>query len=364
MSLLKPLVKPLVHSLGFLYEKASEVKNGLYDQNILSPVRLPVPVVSIGNLTVGGTGKTPLTHFCLQWLNGRGTRCAVVSRNYGAEVREIAQVDVRHLEAAKYFGDEPVLLAYKNPGAAVFVGPRKYQTAPVAFERARPEIVLVDDGFQHRKLARDLDIVILDATEAWSNYRCVPEGRAREPWASLQRADLIFISKVNLAGPGAVDRLLENLQPFEKPVAQFAFETGAHYDIHSLGLADQTSPVEQAQPPPLAPLPRGTKAVLVSGIGRPLAFEKNLQPLGLNVVEHFRFQDHYKYGVSDIAKIVGRAKALGGLPIITTEKDAVKLLPLWPKETPLRVAPLEVRAVVGEEAVYEILDQVISQSHR
>jgi tetraacyldisaccharide 4'-kinase len=364
MSLLKPLVNPLVHSLGFLYEKASEVKNGLYDQNILSPVRLPVPVVSIGNLTVGGTGKTPLTHFCLQWLSGRGVRCAVVSRNYGAEVREIAQVDVRHPEAAKYFGDEPVLLAHKNPGAAVFVGPRKYQTAPVAFERTRPEIVLVDDGFQHRKLARDLDIVILDATEAWPNYRCVPEGRAREPWTSLQRADLIFVSKVNLAGPGAVDRLLENLQPFKKPVAQFTFETGAHYDIHSLGLADRASHVERAQPSPLAPLDPGTKVVLVSGIGRPLAFEKNLRPLGLNVVEHFRFQDHYKYGASDITKIVQRAKALGGLPIITTEKDAVKLLPLWPKETPLRVAPLEVRAVVGEETVYEILDQVISQSHR
>jgi tetraacyldisaccharide 4'-kinase len=337
MSALKPL--------GFLYEKAAGLKNLLYDKQVFHSLKLPVPVISLGNLTVGGTGKTPLTHFCLQYFERKKIRAAVVSRNYRAQVRTAAKVDLERKEAVAYFGDEPVLLAEKNPQATFFVGPQKYLTAKFAYEQCKPEVILVDDGFQHRQLARDLDLVILDATESWARYQCLPEGRAREPWGSLERADAFLISKMNLAPARSTVALIENLKVFQKPIVTFNFEIGPWKELLS-GRAWAGENTQQ-------------RVLLVSGIGRPQAFEKSLQVFSVQILEHLRYQDHHSYTASDVQAILQRWKSCGKPILVTTEKDAVKLRRLWPQDVLLWVAPLEVKTQSEEEVFYEILAQVL-----
>ena len=156
--------------LSFLYDQIVGVKNSLYNKGIIETYKAPVPVISIGNLTVGGTGKTPITDFCLKDLVAKGKKVAVVSRSYRADASDPSWVDVTHPFGARYYGDEPMLLASANPDVMVYVGDTKWRTAEFAStdKRGAFDVILIDDGFQHRKLHRDLNLVVLDATEAVS----------------------------------------------------------------------------------------------------------------------------------------------------------------------------------------------------
>lgn len=332
--------------LSNLYKKIVGFKNYLYDKDYFQSLELPVPVLSLGNLTMGGTGKTPLTDFCLKYYQRRRIKTAVVSRNYKAQVQEAAEVDLKHENAAAHFGDEPVLLAERNPHVHFFVGPLKYETALFAMEKLNPSLVVVDDGFQHRKLHRDVDIVILDATERLENYACLPVGRAREPWEALARATAFVVTKVNLAPPQQVEELIEKLRPFGKLVVPMSYEL---MRIRAL----QGSEEQQ-----LKDL-KGQKVMLVSGIAQPLSYEKNLEKFSLQIVEHLKYRDHHPYSREDVDALIKRWREAGSPKIITTEKDFVKLKALWLKEVPLWYSPLEVQIQAQEDGFYEILDQVL-----
>lgn len=329
-----------------LYERIAGFKNFLYDRNYLEPWELPVPVLSLGNLTMGGTGKTPLTDLCLKHYQKRQLKVAVVSRNYKAEVREPAEVDWTRPQAAAYFGDEPVLLAERNPQAHFFVGPLKYETAQYAMEKVEPEVVVVDDGFQHRKLHRDFDIVILDATEAFENYACVPEGRAREPWSALARASLFVVTKVNLTTPEKVRELTTRLEAFGRPVVAMSYEL------------QRLCPLFEGEVQNLGTL-SGEKVFLISGIAQPRSFEKSLEAHGLQIAGNRIFSDHHPYSASDVDRVLYDWRELGSPRLLTTEKDAVKLKALWPREVPLWYSPLEVQIQSQEEVFYEALDQAL-----
>lgn len=334
--------KPLSH----LYRKIVGFKNYLYDQDYFQSVELPVPVLSLGNLTMGGTGKTPLTDFCLKYFQRRKIKTAVVSRNYKAIVSDAAEVDLNHANAAAYFGDEPVLLAERNPGVHFFVGPLKYETASLAMEKVHPDLVVVDDGFQHRKLHRDVDLVILDATEPLDNYACIPEGRAREPWESLDRATAFVVTKVNLAPPRQVEELYMRLRVFRKLIVPMSYELLRVRSLHKVPEAS----LQDWQ---------GRKVMLVSGIAQPAAFEKNLEKFSLTVETHLIYRDHHPYSAEDVAKMARTWAEKGKPEILTTEKDFVKLKALWPKDLPLWYSPLEVQIQAEEDGFYEILDQVL-----
>lgn len=330
---------------GGLYEGIVSLKNFLYDKEYFQSLELPIPVLSIGNLTVGGTGKTPLTDFCLKYYQNRGIKVAVVSRNYRAEVKSIAKVDPTRERAAAYFGDEPVLLAQRNPQSSFFVGPLKYQTARYALDKESPQVIILDDGFQHRKLYRDIDLVILDATEPGENYRCLPVGRAREPFDSLSRATAILISKTNLVAAEDLNRLTADLKKdFDKPVFCFT------YELINLWSSSQEKSLQSCA---------GMKTMLISGIAKPQTFEKSLADFSLDIVRHCVFADHHNYTARDVKKILADWKNAGEPLLITTEKDQVKLKNFWPTDIPLWVAPLEVRLSSQEDLFYEILDQVL-----
>lgn len=336
--------------LGFLYKKLAGFKNFLYDHDYFHSLELPISVLSLGNLTMGGTGKTPVTDFCLRYFQHRRLKVAVVSRNYRAQVKEVAQVDLKRKDAAAYFGDEPVLLAERNPQVDFFVGPYKFETAQYALQKVSPQLVIVDDGFQHRQLYRDIDLVILDATEPFENYECVPAGRARESWESLARATAFIITKTNLADPEHVQELCARLKKFDKPLILMSYELQFLRGDSSLGERN----LKQEQ---------GKNFFLVSAIGQPQSFEKNLEKFSVRIQEHLVFQDHHQYSARDVEKILAKWREAGAQAgagdLLTTEKDYVKLKSLWPKEVPLWYAPLEVHIQSQEEIFYEILDQVL-----
>lgn len=334
-------------ALTGLYQSVINAKNYLYDEAYFQAFELPIPVLSIGNITMGGTGKTPLTDFCLKYYLRKRIKTAVVSRNYRAQTQEISKVDPARDDAANYFGDEPTMLAQKNPAVDVFVGPKKFETAQYVTEHRRPQLVIIDDGFQHRKLHRDVDLVILDATESPENYRCLPSGRAREPFKNLRRATAIIITKTNLAPAADVDRLIAKLKSdFAKPIFCFTY---ALVRLIPHGFA----------PPKMLTSCQGLRCHLISGIAKPQSFQKGLMDFGLKIERNHTYEDHHVYSPADVEAIIAALKSAGNPEVITTEKDYVKLKTLWPKDTPLWVAPLEVQLLGREDAFYEILDQVL-----
>lgn len=333
--------------LGKVYSRVVDLKNFLYDNDYFCPVEIPVPVLSIGNLTVGGTGKTPLTDFCLKYYRRRQVNPVVVSKNYRAQVKDIAVVDPDIPGAAAYYGDEPVLLAEKNPLCKVYVGPRKFQTAKRAFENENPSLIIIDDGFQHRKLYRDVDFVVLDATESPLSYRSFPEGRARESFESLVRATAILVTKINLVSSADLEALVSSLQKkFTVPVFCFSYEI-THLHLH--GSQTDRDIRDFAKKP----------CLLVSGLAKPMSFEKSLSAFDLKILKHFSFPDHHPYSGKDIERIQTDWKEAGSPPIITTEKDYVKLRHFWPASMPLWILGIEVRIQNKEDSFYEILDQVL-----
>ncbi|QDK37345.1 tetraacyldisaccharide 4'-kinase [Bdellovibrio sp. NC01] len=338
-------MKIYLRPLSYLYDKVVGVKNSLYDKGVITTYNAPVPVISIGNLTVGGTGKTPLTDFCIKHLVKAGKKVAVISRSYRADAESPCWVDVSHPFGARYYGDEPLLLAQANPEVAVYVGPSKWQTAEYAVSKKPYDVLIVDDGFQHRKLKRDLNIVILDATESLANYEVVPEGRAREGWAGLDRADIILLTKCNLAEEAHL-KALEARLPKDKEVLYFG------YELQKFSNPVENKKITRAEM-------QGKKVFLVSAIARPDVFEKMMREIGEVSKKSLAFRDHHQYTPADVRNIVAEFEKSGADYLVTTEKDAVKLRPLMAKSPALWSAHLEVSEIGKKGRLDEIIGQIL-----
>jgi tetraacyldisaccharide 4'-kinase len=295
---------PIAWLLAQIYWTLSEVKNVLYQAGFLDSVKLQKPVVSIGNLTVGGTGKTPFTQMIIQRLTSRGIKVAVVGRNYRGQTKGTVRVDPALEQAAFLFGDEPALLAQKNPDVPVFVGPEKWSTAIQAFNTTDAECIIVDDGFQHRALHRNLDFVLLDATSELKDYKPLPWGLARESIKNLRRADFVVLSKVNMV-PEETLQQLKALLPSDLPVIEMSYRL--------------ESPVEEA----------GFKVLAISGIAKPESFVLSLKQDTLyEVVGLLGFPDHHPFELRDLEKIYQAKVNSGAQVVVMTEKDFVKIQPL------------------------------------
>lgn len=269
------------------------------NRRLAKPVRLPVPVIVVGNLIVGGAGKTPLTLWLAQQLTARGWRPGIVSRGYGRSGDGVIAVSADSLP--EEVGDEPLLLA-RHSGVPVCVG-RQRAAAGAALLAAHPEVnvVLCDDGLQHYALDRDVELVVFDARGAGNGWR-LPVGPLREPLARLATVDAIIGNNLKSRFAAAVPSFDMSLQP------------GNFYRLDDPA---QTCPVESL---------RGRCALhALAGIGNPGRFFQTLESLGLNCKNH-PFPDHHRYTLADLAF------AKGGI-LLMTEKDAVKCAGLTPGET-------------------------------
>jgi tetraacyldisaccharide 4'-kinase len=274
--------------LSSIYSLLAKFRYRLYKNNILKQKEAEVPVISIGNITTGGTGKTPFTAFLLDNLKDK-YRTAVISRGYGAAENV----------------EEPFLI---KDGREIFKGSKLAQ-------RERAELILLDDGFQHYQLKRDLDVVILDAEDPFSNGRVLPAGYLREPCTALKRADIFLINRsenIDFNKIQEIRKSLNTLSPDNKGV--FAAETVLEKCI---SIADQAEKD--------ADFLKDKKVFAFSGIGSPEAFKNSIKNAGGEVVSYRVFEDHYNYKKEDILTLLDQYESSNANLILTTEKDAVKL---------------------------------------
>lgn len=325
-----------------------------YDRRWLAVASSPVPVISIGNVAVGGAGKTPVTHAIATRLAARGRRVAILSRGYGA-VRNDARVVAdgeRVILSAEAGGDEPVLLARRLPGVRVLCGPRRAELATLATRTLGANALLLDDGFQHRGLARDLDVVVLDAANPFGNGHLMPVGPNREPRWALGRAGLVWLSRVDQATPERLERL-----------RVLAFRHTGRGPVESrhapLDLLDGTLSRSRG----LAAA-RGKRVLLLSGLARPGAFRRTVEGLGAEVVAERRHPDHHRFTAADLDGARSAADAARAELILTTEKDAMRLPPEWGAEPRLAVVRIEAELVAGDAALQSALDAALSTGDR
>lgn len=291
--------------LSFLYGLVMRIRSSLYRAGLKSSYCASVPVISVGNMVIGGTGKTPMVDYLVRYISKLGVRCAVVSRGYGGNYRQdVARADTSdgavRMAAVKY-GDEPCLLARRNPGLPVYVA-RKRALGVQAAERDGAQLILLDDGFQHLGVQRDLDIVLLDSRRPFDNGRLLPAGRLREPLSSLQRADLVILTR---SGPKTANPL--------------------HYDVPVIRSAHQTEKCLTTLNGEVVPEAdyRGKRCLAFAGIARPDEFFQSLQAFGFSSVDEISLADHQEYSQDVLKRLHGACNNYDLL--ITTEKDAVKL---------------------------------------
>lgn len=309
------LLSFLLLILSIPYRLAVGVRNFLYDQGMLRSRKLPCPVISIGNLTAGGTGKTPLAILLGRLLNENGFRPAVLSRGYGrrgGKSNGVVSDGGRKLMDHRQAGDEPFLMSILLPQVPVIVGADRFLSGKTAIEELGADILILDDGFQHRGLYRDIDIVLLESSRPFGNGRLLPGGSLREPLRGLRRADIIVFTGTG----GETDNILPDCrQPSLKDLAT-CFQS-CHRARAIIDANRDARPLDFLQ---------GKRIYAFSGIGNPLSFRRTIEDLDVNLSGFEAFPDHHYYNAAEIAGITANAKLARSDIILTTEKDGVRLL--------------------------------------
>ncbi len=339
-----PLLLP-----ALLFRAAVAVRGALYDAGILHATRAGVPVVSIGNLAVGGAGKTPAAIAVVRRLLARGRRVAVLSRGYGAARTDARVVSdgARLLLDAADGGDEPVLVATRLPGTPVLCGPHRAELARTAVRDHGADALVLDDGFQHRALARDLDVVVLDAANAFGNGRLLPAGPNREPRSALRRAGLVWLSRVDQADDATLSRL-----------RTLAREATGREPVESRHAAVDVVDGTLARPSGVEAL-RGRRVLLLAGIARPVGFRRTLAAMGAEVAAERVFPDHHRFSAADLEGALRAAADARCELVVTTEKDAVRLPPDVARDPRVRAVRIEAEIVRGSEGLDGVLGAVL-----
>ena len=299
------LLLALLAPLGWLYGWIGRVRIGCYAAGLFRVYRAPVPVISVGNLAAGGTGKTPVIDHIARYLLGQGRRVAIVSRGYGAEKHPGVQLVCAGngpLLSARQVGDEPYLLARRNPRALVLTARRRAEGVRKAVTELAAEVVLLDDGFQHRAVARDLDIVLLDARCPLGNGLPLPAGHLREFPSALRRGNLFILTR----------------SPLE-PVPSSGLPGPV---LHSRHILSQFLLGSDGGRHPFSQL-LGKCGLAFAGIADPSSFFAALQQRGLTLGKTLSFADHCRYNAEQLEQL--RRAAADVDYLITTEKDGVKL---------------------------------------
>jgi tetraacyldisaccharide 4'-kinase len=304
---------------------------------VLKSRALGVPVVSVGNLTVGGTGKTPAVELAVRTLMDLGHRPAVVSRGYGRRghgIQVVADAASIRLDADEG-GDEPFLLARRLPGVPVVVGAHRYEASRHAVERFGVTAIVLDDGFQHRTLAKDLEIVMARARAPWGNGLLLPGGPLREPLTALARAHLIVVT--GAAGAGDIAEVAAAAREHAPGVPLLAAR-------HVPTECWEAGPMRYLAPETL----RGLKLFAFAGIGTPDGFRRTLEDAGALEAGFARFADHHWYTREELSELERRAIGAAAVGLVTTEKDWTRLRRLPPPRLPLYVLAVRLTLLSGE----------------
>ncbi|MFH1703133.1 MAG: tetraacyldisaccharide 4'-kinase [Nitrospirota bacterium] len=365
-----------LYYIGYSIKKYNDLKN---------QKKLPFKVISIGNITVGGTGKTPATITIAEEAKRRGFVPVILTRGYKGKTKGPCFVSKGEgpLLSEEDAGDEPIIMAGKLKGVPIVKGENRYDAGIFAIENLKSEIsnlksqilFILDDGFQHWKLFRDKDLLLIDGTNPFGNKRLLPVGPLREPLRAISRADIVVITKTNMLssqstvhgqstasptypsplrgeGKGGGDisqsmthgksefrRLIKEIRKYNKKAPVFSAE---HRPLQFLSARGEIFPLEWA---------KGKRFFVFSGIGNPGSFKETLLLAGINLKGFKSYRDHYRYAPKDIEKIVEHSKRSGADWIVTTEKDIMRLKEL---SVPANLIALVIEFSVGKEFYDEV----------
>jgi len=294
-----------------------------YATGIFRVHRMNRPVISVGNLTVGGTGKTPMVALVARLLMARGKRVVVISRGYGGslegETRIVSDGRTVFLTAAEA-GDEPVHLASSVPGLMAVIGTDRHRAGRLALEQFDPDVFILDDGFQHLRLHRDLNILLMDCRAPVGNGHTLPAGLLREPPSAMKRADLVVYTRCTGAGAPLVHGAIPSCRAGHALTGVELLPGGDRQPFETLC---------------------GRRGVAFAGIAEPESFFASLHDKGVDIVATIPFDDHCRYGEPEVARLAEACRAAGADYLITTGKDAVKLAPFLERLGIVYVAALE-----------------------
>jgi tetraacyldisaccharide 4'-kinase len=322
--------------LSWPYRCGMALRNRLFERGWKKIHRAGVPVISIGNLTVGGTGKTPCVEYVARFFREHDRRVAILSRGYGAEAGR---------------NDEARLLEDNLPDVPHLQGPDRVALAQVAVEELESEILVLDDGFQHRRLHRDLDIVLIDMTAPWGYGYLLPRGLLREPPSSLGRAGLVMLTRCDQVGPDAVRHVKERVARISPQVS--IVET-SHRAANWINADKATRPITDLHGRPVAAF---------CGIGNPEAFRRSLIQAGVEVRNFRVFPDHHGYSRDDVEDLRAWARQQAAeCAIVTTQKDLVKIPLTRLGERELWALKIELCVEVGLESLHERLMKTAPES--
>jgi tetraacyldisaccharide 4'-kinase len=328
-------------SLGELpYRMVMSHRNRGYDSGKTLIHQCGVPVISIGNLTTGGTGKTPLVSYIARYLRRKERRVAIVSRGYGAEAGEE--------------NDEAAELARSLPDVPHIQDADRVEAARIAVEELETEVIIMDDGFQHRRLHRDLDIVVVDATNPFGYGHLLPRGLLREPLSSLKRAHAVVISRANLVDQAALQTIRKTIAK-HSPSAVIA--EAVHAPSELLVWPDRTQPLSRL---------KGKAVALVSAIGNPEAFAATVRLCGAEVAASKALPDHDAYSPETVQSLVQWLQALNkpSLDLVCTHKDLVKLQTDRLAQHDLLALLIDLRLISGEAALHACMDACMDNAEQ
>ena len=321
-----------VGSLG--YGLVVRVRNALYDHHLLRSHHANAVILSVGNLTTGGTGKTPLVVWLCRRVRHKGLACAILTRGYRTQKGELS--------------DEPALLAAQCPETPVVVNPDRVAGAAEAIRSHGAQVLVMDDGFQHRRLARGLDIVAFDATVPFG-VGPFPAGLLREPVAGLKRAHAVVLTRCDQASEEALSRIEEETRRIKR---NLVIARSIHAPT-AVRTADGTAiPLGQMH---------GKRVFAFCGIGNPHAFFRTIDRLGATVIGSRAFDDHHRYTADDLKAICRQAREQQVTRVLTTQKDWTKAVPAaTPEDVPLLAyLAIDLRITAGEELLTALIDRIL-----
>ena len=306
----------LLYPLQFITRMWMKLRINLYARGLLSVTEPPLPVVSIGNNSLGGTNKTPMTELVVRQFQEAGIEAGLVSRGY--RTREHGPIWIGQDEESTHrdtAGDEPLMLAKRLPGVQIVVSKDRVQGVTLLASLGA-KVAVTDDTFQHRRMARDVDIVLVDATCPFGNGNVIPAGSMREPKSAFSRADILVITKANQADPEQLASTRAELEKLLDPRKIFTAEIRMESWIEIRGGRERTAPADDR--------PKGS-FLAFSAIGSPAGFYRFLEQEGISITAHRTFRDHHIFTANDIEKLVELAVSLNVDGFICTEKDLVNL---------------------------------------
>jgi tetraacyldisaccharide 4'-kinase len=356
-----------------LYELAVRLRVAAYETEYRKQKHLEAVVISIGNIALGGTGKTPMVEYVARYIKSEDHSVAILTRGYARESSGMRVLndprgfsstdpngngeqggrahtaadsnntgvtvpnheqggnatDVRsHLE----YGDEPLMLARALPGVPVIINKNRYEGGRWAERELGAEVLVLDDAYQHLALARDLNILLLDATDPFGGFKMAPFGRLREPLYGIRRADAVIVTRANRPfDQGQTNAIIKYFCGDKVPV-MYVYSSITHLRHVETGVVYEA---EQFA---------GWNAAVMCGIGNPRAFADDILEFGMNIVSENFFPDHHAFTQEDMERVTGAARETGADAIVTTEKDAVRLESLKPADVPIYAAQLEIQS--------------------